>query len=199
MNADTPLPPKQELAVRGLRLLPWQPMHAEALYEAVRESIASIGRWLPWCHAGYSRENAEAWIEHCQSSWAQGDAYVFGVFDSHGRVLGDVGLNRLDRINRRANMGYWVRTDAQGQGVASNAARAVAAFGFERLGLVRIEIVAALANQPSRRCAEKAGAHLEGTARQRLIVADTPVDAAIYSLIPADLAQPADAQSSAMS
>ncbi len=194
------IPPlSTELVTPALRLRPWRPDDAESLHEAVLESVGTVGRWLPWCHEGYARDNAQAWIARSQAGWQQGDAYVFGIFDKTGELLGDIGLNRLDRQHRHANLGYWVRQGAHGRGVAPNAVRAVAKFAFDTLGLVRIEIVAAVGNQPSRRCAEKAGARLEGIGRHRIVVNDTPVDVAIYSLLPDDLAQPADAQSAATS
>ncbi|AHX13086.1 ribosomal-protein-serine acetyltransferase [Dyella jiangningensis] len=188
-----------QLTTPGLQLCLWQPSHADALYEAARESVSTVGRWLPWCHSGYRREDAIRWIERCRSAAEGGEPCAFGVFDGNGMLLGGVGLNRFDNQHRSANLGYWVRTQAQGQGVAARAARRLATFGFEALGLCRIEIVAAVENQTSRRCAEKAGARFEGIARHRLVIDGTPVDAAVYGLLPADLDQPAEAQSSAMS
>jgi RimJ/RimL family protein N-acetyltransferase len=62
-----------------------------------------------------------------------------------------------------------------------------ARFGFQRLGLVRIEIVALPDNQASRRTAEQAGARFECIARHRLWERDRARDAAVYALVPADL------------
>ncbi|MHA6203393.1 GNAT family N-acetyltransferase [Dyella soli] len=181
-------PAPVELAASSLRLRPWQPGHADALCEAAQESVATVGRWLPWCHAGYAWEDAVAWIEHCQGGWLRGDPYAFAIFDAADRLVGGAGLNRLDREHRSANLGYWIRQQAQGKGMAPIAVQAVAAFGFATLSLSRIEIVVAVDNAASRRCAEKAGARFEGIARQRLVVDAVPVDAAIYGLLPADQA-----------
>jgi len=188
-----------ELVEPALQLRPWQPGHADALYGAASESVDTVGRWLPWCRPDYAREDAVAWIEHCQSGWTRGELYAFGIFGLDGQVLGGIGLNRFVPEHRSANLGYWIRQRAQGKGLAAAAVRAIAHFGFTALELVRIEIVAAVDNQPSRRCAEKAGARLEGIGRHRLIVGATPVDAAVYGLLPGDLAQPADAHSAATS
>ena len=188
-----------ELSTPALRLRPWQPAHADALHEAARESASTVGRWLPWCRGNYAWEDAVAWIEHCQSGWIRGEPFAFGIFDTNGRLLGGIGLNRLDREHRSANLGYWVRQQAQSHGVGSAAVRAAAAFGFATLDLYRIEIVAAVDNWASRRCAEKAGARFEGIARHRLVIGANPMDAAVYALLPSDLAQPADAQSAAIS
>lgn len=182
--------PSFSLPDSPLVLRPWQPGDADALFEAASESVESVGRWLPWCHAGYRRDEGEAWIALAQAGWQQGELFAFALFDTESHaVVGGMGLNQLDRQHRSANLGYWVRRTWQGKGIAARAAPIVARFGFDTLGLVRVEIVCAEQNLASRRCAEKTGAGYEGLARHRLVIGDTPVDAAVYALIPSDLAQ----------
>ena len=88
-----------------------------------------------------------------------------------------------------ANLGYWVRTNSVGRGVATSATRLAARFGFEELGLHRIEIVAAVENIASQRVAEKAGALREGLLRKRLLIRGESQDAVLFSLLPEDLAK----------
>ena len=83
-----------------------------------------------------------------------------------------------------AEIGYWVAAAARGRGVASTAARLLSDFGFETLGLRRIELNAAVDNAASRRVAEKAGFELEGVRRPGA-VAGVPTDFAVYSRIAA--------------
>lgn len=173
-----------ELDAKGLQLRPWQTDDMEALFEAARESVASVSPWLPWLRGDYSREDSAQWIAACQSARERADAYTFGIFDAAGRALGDVGLNRIDLKRGSANLGYWVRESAQGQGVATRAARAIADFGFEVLGLVRIEIVVAVDNLASRRTAERLGAHLDGISPHRILLQGKAAHAVVYSLLP---------------
>ncbi len=63
----------------------------------------------------------------------------------------------------------------------------IAEFGFNLLGLVRLEIIAGVDNKASRRVAEKVNATCEGLARNRIILDKQPIDAIVYSLIPSDL------------
>jgi ribosomal-protein-serine acetyltransferase len=183
-----------------LLLRPWRSTDAGELHDAVRESVASVGRWLPWCSADYGLERAEAWVAQCRDHWRSGEQLAFAVRDAASdELLGGCGLNQFNAMHRSANLGYWVRTSRQGQGIASAAARLVARFGFGELGLVRIEIVTLPDNRASRRVAAKLGAVFEGMARQRLWAWHRAHDAAVYALIPADLDQPAAAQSAAIS
>lgn len=188
-----PAPPVPQLLTdERLMLAPWRGGDAAELRDAVHESSASVGRWLPWCHAGYGMEHALAWTAQCRATWQAGTQFAFAVRDAaSGELLGGCGLSQLGNPHHHANLGYWVRESRQRQGVAVAASRCVARFGFESLGLARIEIVALLDNHASRRVAERLGAIFEGRSRQRLWVWDRAHDAAVYALVPADFAQPA--------
>lgn len=173
----------------SLVVRPHEPDDVEPLFLAIRESIAEISPWLPWCHPGFSQGELESFVEMSRAGWRDGSQCQFGIFDAKtGRALGGISLNHFARPNRLANMGYWVRTSATRRGVATRAIRLVAAFGFGELQLTRIEIAALPDNLPSRRAAERAGAKFETLARNRLVMHGRACDAALYSLIPADLA-----------
>lgn len=177
-----------ELSDARLRLRAWQERDVEQLVDAVHESVDGVGRWLPWCHADYGRDEAMDWIARCRAGWEAGNHFAFPLFDvDSGRLLGSAGLSQLDALHRRANLGYWVRQARQRQGIGAAGARLVARFGFERLGLARIEIVVLPENQPSRAVAEKTGALCEAIARNRLWIHDHAHDAAVYGLIARDL------------
>lgn len=192
-------PSPARLDIPPLVLRPWQDNDAQALHEAVQESIASVGRWLQWCRVDYDLDAACQRIAFCKHGWDAGEQYAFGVFDATGRLAGGVGLNQLDERNLRANLGYWIRTSDDGRGYAAHAARAVAACGFEKLALRRIEIVAATGNLASQRCAERIGAKREGIARQRVLLHGQSEDAVGYGLLASDLGQLAAAQNVATS
>src|SRR5579859_6338606 len=81
--ADTsPSTAATELDAQGVRLRPWWPEDADALYEAARESIASVSPWLPWLHEGYGRSDSVRWIAEAEVARRRGDAHVFGIFDA---------------------------------------------------------------------------------------------------------------------
>ncbi len=138
---------------------------------------------MEWAHDGYSIAEAAEWIGIQDAVWQRGDRFGFAIVDDEsGHLLGAAGLNRFDPVHRTANLGYWVRTSAAGAGIGTRGVSLVAAYGLGEVGLHRIEIVAALENLPSRRVAEKAGAHFEGVARHRLFLHGERRDAAVYSV-----------------
>ena len=179
---------KAELTDESIMIRTYRDSDAALLYEAVRESIPEVSKWLPWCHDNYSIEESREFVSGRELG-SQGDEwYSFAVFDTAGaKFLGGVGINFINRVHQMANLGYWVRTSGSGRGVATAATRLAARFGFEQLGLHRIEIVAAVENLASQRVAEKAGAKREGILRKRLLINGTPHDAVLFSLVREDL------------
>ena len=173
---------------QSMIIRPCQPRDAGLVYEAVRESMKELSPWMPWCHRAYAIEDSRTWLGSRPDLWLKGMEYDFLIADrSGGRPLGICGLNNIDRENRRANLGYWVRTSRVRQGVATACVPLVARFGFEELQLNRIEIIVATGNIPSQGLARKIGATREGRLRKRLMVRDHVFDAIMFSLIPEDL------------
>jgi RimJ/RimL family protein N-acetyltransferase len=158
-----------------------------SLFEAARESTNEMLAWLSWCHPNYTVEESRSFVLSSETTWDEKTRFAFAVLDvNSGLFLGGVGLNSINRKNNFANLGYWVRSSQTGRGVATAATLLAAKFGFEDLGLNRIEILTAVGNAASQRVAEKAGAKKEGILRSRLVLHDHPQDAVMYSLIADD-------------
>lgn len=167
---------------------PLRSADAAALHAAVRASLPSLAQWLPWASEAYDLAAAEAWIAHCAAACAADAEHHFGVFDADdGALLGGMGLNHRIPAYRSAHLGYWVADAARGRGVAVEAARQAARFGFETLGLQRIAILVQPENRASLRVAIKLGAVCEGIARDAIVVRGRPHEAMVHSLLPRDL------------
>jgi RimJ/RimL family protein N-acetyltransferase len=185
---DPVILPSTTLTDGELVLRPLQRTDRDAMYEAVRESLAEVSPWLPWCHAGYAIGETEGFIESCITAWAQQTHFPLAIFDAaSGQYFGGTGVRLTDRANRMGSIGYWIRTSATRRGIATKAVRLAARFAFDMLKLVRVEIVLRPQNTPSRRVAERSGAKLETLARNRIVQHGRPYDALLYSLIPEDL------------
>ncbi|MEJ2608325.1 MAG: GNAT family protein [Anaerolineales bacterium] len=169
-------------------LRPPQMKDAESIYEAVHASLSELMPWMDWCSPDYSNENPSDRLKTLPFQWDSGEAYDFAIVDAKSaRILGLCALNQIIHRHQFANLGYWVRSDRTGEGIATEAVRLLAQFGFREVGLQRIEIVVGVENGASRRVAEKAGALFEGILRKRIKIGDRHIDAAMYSLVPDDL------------
>ncbi len=165
---------------------------AAEFLRAVVESKVELMRWMEWCHADYSLADVQRWFEQADQMWTSKTAFPMLIRSADdGALLGGTGLHDVMLYGKReAELGYWVRARARGRGIASTAIRAIAAFAFNELKLVRASMRIRIDNRSSRRAAERAGASFEGVARHGIVHGDARFDAAQYSLVPSDLARP---------
>lgn len=168
-----------------LLLRPFHLEDAAHLNCAVHESLNDLKPWMSWATDGYSERTAREYITIAQARWEEHTFYAFAILRGDD-LLGACTLSSVHSLYRFCNLGYWVRTSCRGQGVAGRAARLVARFAFEHLGLIRVEIVIAVGNPASIRVAEKIGAHDEGVLLNRIVVGKSIYDAHMYSLVPSD-------------
>lgn len=174
-------------ALRGNGLTLRHPVDADAdlVADAVRRSLDELAPWMPWAVPGYDSEMAARWIRG-----EFGDAHRFLMEDAAGDIVGTCGLNRVDELNRSANLGYWVHSGRAGRGYATEATRRLARFGLVDTSgprYQRVEITMSTRNHASRRVAEKAGATFEGTLRDSLFLCGEFHDAHIWSFVAGDL------------
>jgi RimJ/RimL family protein N-acetyltransferase len=130
---------------------------------------------------------AESWIRTHQEHWQQQERVTFGITSDADGVIGAISLH-LTQAHRRAELGYWVGRPFWNRGYATEAARAVIAFGFETLALNRIHAVHLTRNPTSGRVMVKAGMRFEGTLRQHVIKWDRAEDLDEYAILRADWA-----------
>ena len=176
------------LADGGLVLTPFVPEDAPDLLELSTESAAEIRPWMRWTDSIADLSGAVAMIGEWERQWRAEEGFAFGARDAaSGRMVGGGSLNQFNRKNAFANLAYWVRTGERGRGIAPRLTRMLARFGFEHLGLNRVEILMEPANTASLRVAEKAGAVREGLLRHRILNRGEPRTAVVFSLIPSDL------------
>ena len=167
----------------GIEIRPFETGDAPLLHEAALESVETVHPWLEWCHPGYAYEEARIWVERQMVAFRNRSEYQFAIFSRDGTFLGGCGLNALDEVHRRANLGYWVRQSAAGRGVASAAVPRLVEWAFTNPQLNRLEVVVATGNSASLRVAEKAGALHEGVLRSRLMLHGSPCDAAMLAFV----------------
>ena len=159
------------------------PTDAPALAAAVQASLAEVSLWMDWCGPDYDVAAAARWIDSTLAARKRGEAFEFLIMGADAELLGCCGLNAVDAVNRRANLGYWVRSDATGRGVARTAIRQLLDFAFTATDLERLEVVVAVGNGRSLAVAAAVGAHSEGLQERRLRIHGAFHDAVMFTLL----------------
>ena len=165
-------------------LRPWR-AHDAAEVAAICDE-AEVLRWLPAMPDPYTLADGEEWVGDAERKWREQRWANFAVEDAEtGRLAASFGL-RLEPEHERGEIGYLVGREWRGRGVATTCVAALTDWGFDDLGLGRIEIRADVRNVASRRTAAAAGYRFEGVLRGAMTVQDERVDDALYALLPGD-------------
>lgn len=126
---------------------------------------------------------AEEWISSHAEVFEGGKGVNFAIVrQEDDRLLGAIGLF-LNQQHHLGELGYWIGEPFWNQGYATEAAREVLRYGFETLGLNRIQARYMTKNPASGRVMEKIGMQHEGTLRQSLHRFDAFEDAHIYAIL----------------
>ena len=170
-----------------ITLRPFEFGEERDLRQAVQESIPELEPWMSWANEKYTNETALNFITLTRAYWSNGTLYAFAITDAQtGAIIGGCSLSHIHPVYHFCNLGYWVRTSRHREGIAGRATQLAAHFAFEKINLIRTEIVIAVGNEPSIRVAEKIGAHYEGIMLNRMVVRAQVHDAHMFSLLPSD-------------
>jgi [ribosomal protein S5]-alanine N-acetyltransferase len=100
------------------------------------------------------------------------------------RAIGGIGLDRQSDVNRcTAELGYWLGVQYWGQGIATDAIKAITPWAMDALDLQRIFALPFADNAASCRALEKAGYVLEGTMRRCAIKDGVIRDQRLYAWV----------------
>jgi RimJ/RimL family protein N-acetyltransferase len=103
----------------------------------------------------FDRAAMERWVARNLAHQRDHGYGLFTLIDkADGTVIGDCGLEQMDI---GAELGYDLRADRWGRGLATEAAGAVRDFAFATLHLPRLVSLVRVGNVSSRRVAEKVG------------------------------------------
>ena len=132
--------------------------HLDGLQAAIETSFVELQPWMDWIgEVPQSRDATRNHLEERPGAWETGEAFGYTMTDpATGEVIGNCSL-----MSRRGpgilEVGYWVRSDRAGAGVATAAASLLTEAGLVLDGIDSIEIHHDAANTASGRIPQKLG------------------------------------------
>lgn len=162
-------------------LRPLRTEDAPALYDQM--SDPEVVRYLA-VEPFVDPTQALRFIDHFNVAYREGSAVRWGItrWDG-GALVGTIGYHRWLRNHFRAEVGYVLGRPHWRQGVISEVLPAVVDFGFNRMGLNRIEAVVIPANGASQRVLEKVGFLREAHLEEYLVSDGQITDAEMWRLL----------------
>lgn len=160
------------LAEDGVVLRPWALRDIDALPALANDPAVAANLRDAFPHP-YTRAHATEWV-------AYGVSYVGEPLDfaitlgpaeapAPDTLVGAIHVKALDDVHRyTAGIGYWVGRRYWGRGVATRAVRAIVRYGFDTLGMVRLQAEVYAWNAASARVLEKAGFVREARLRRHV-------------------------------
>lgn len=186
MALPSPASIARRLDTPRLSVEPTGYQHLEGLWKSVQASLPELLQWMSWS-SDVQLEQTRSHIAHAERVWeGQSSGELSFTVVKDGDPVGALGLGSCLQDLRRAELGYWIRSDLAGQGLMTEAASAVVAFAFEDFCLHRLELHAAPGNGASNRVAERLGFRLEGVGRHAGFAAGEWQDMNVYGLLETD-------------
>ncbi len=162
--------PDYPIETSRLRLRPFSRGDVDAVYSYRSRPDVSEYLFDPPLTHGQCAEAVRARAGQVAFS-AEGDKILLGVeCRDDGRLIGEVSLIWRSIADLQAEIGYILHPDAQGNGLATEAAQALLAFGFEVAGLHRIYARCDARNTASARVMARLGMRQEAHFREHLQV-----------------------------
>lgn len=178
--------PRPVIDTPRLRLRPLGPGDVSALFGLFSDAHAL--RY--WSHLPFTElAEAEALLRNSNAHAEVGDLLKWGVeLRATGVLAGTVTLAAIDRANRRAEVGFMVGRAHWGQGIGSEAMRALVGHAFAPsetggAGLLRLEADVDPRNTASLRALERLGFRREGLLRERWRVGGEAQDSVMLGLL----------------
>ena len=158
-----------ELRTTRLLLRRWRPSDAVALQPVLAANVSHLKPWIPWRVAEpLEVEPLADRLGEFAAAFDESREWRYGLFASaNGAVMGEVSLfprNGAGRVTVDAadhlEIGYWVRADRTGEGLATEAARAARDLAATVAGMSRITIYCDERNGPSAAIPQRLGFRL---------------------------------------
>lgn len=132
----------------------------------------------------YTRKSAADFIRSVIRSYRTREKFYLCIIEKKSNTLiGSIALNRINRADSNAEIGYSIAKSHSNQGYVTEAAKAFIDYAFRKMKLHRIEINCAVQNAPSRRVIKKLGAKSEGISRDIVFSRNRYLDSYRHSIL----------------
>jgi ribosomal-protein-alanine N-acetyltransferase len=140
----------------------------------------------------YTAQDGRDFVRKNDRNRRTGTVFALVILDKvDQRLVGGVGMHRIDWSNQYFELGYWVAPSEWGRGIAPEAAYAVCREGFRTLRMHRAEAHVYVFNPRSARVLKKIGFRREGRLREGHRDGRRWVDVLSFGLLADELRAPA--------
>lgn len=166
----------------GLVLESLEFRHSRELFELVHHNKNYLSTWLPWVERMQDVTFIENYFHSYQVQHQNGTATAFVILENN-KIIGRIGIYKIDVQNKIGEIGCWIGEQWQTQGIATKSCKKLIEYGFNTLDLNRIEIKCGSGNYKSMRIPQLLNFNCEGTLREAELIGDKFIDLKLFSLL----------------
>ena len=141
-----------------------------------------LREWLAFVDKTRTEDDWRKFVRASLEQFAATEGFTAGIWEGD-RFIGVIGTKRIDWLNGKVELGYWIGRADQGRGIVTDACRAVLDHLFRELRLNRVEIQCAAGNARSAGIPRRLGFTLEGTRREAELVNGKFYDLLQFSML----------------
>ncbi|GMN11423.1 GNAT family protein [Croceitalea sp. MTPC9] len=173
---------KIELELNGVKLIPLEKQHKEALLKAASDGDL----WKLWVTSVPSKDTIDEYIAIALSEQQLQKSLPFVVVDTKtNAIIGSTRFCNVDASNKRLEIGYtWYSKSHQRTGVNTKCKLLLLQHAFENLNVIAVEFRTNWFNYASRKAITRLGAKQDGVLRNHRMNSDgTLRDTVVFSII----------------
>ena len=156
--------------------------NAQEKFDLIVKNHDHLLPWLPWADFYHEIDDMYKYTDSEIEKFDAGTAVNYDIY-CQDQLVGSIDFNHIDEDNHHAEIGYWLGEEFTGKGIMTRVVASFTKYGFEKLGMIRIAILACVDNKPSIAVAERLNFTKEGILRQYSELPDGVHDVVVYSKI----------------
>ena len=168
-----------------IELRPLMKHHAGDIFRVINTHRKTLGQWMDWIDSHQTVNETESFIKTTLQQYRDYDGLDAGIW-YQGQFCGEVGFNSWSLKNFKADLGYWLADPYTGKGIMTKAVRAMVNYGFDVVGLHRIELLCAVHNERSCAVAKRLNFTHEGVLRRGERIRNQYYDTNVYAILKTD-------------
>lgn len=157
------------------------PKYVQQNYAIIAAEQDYLNQWLNWPKDTKSYDDLNKFAVQSIKEFAESKSMTCSIIYK-GVAVGAGGFNSITPSLKKALIGYWLGSQFQGKGIMTRVVKFLIQYGFDELGLEKIETAHALGNEPSQKIIKAAGFIQEGTIKNAENLHGKIVDHVVYGI-----------------
>lgn len=131
-------------------------IYGDQLFSIIDSERNHLSQWLNFVDKINSKNDAKVFLQQLLlNNRTKKSFHTLVLYDN--QLIGGVGFVKIDSLDKKATLGYWISENFQGKGFASKFCRRIIDYGFKFLNIALIEIEIKKENKRSIALSKKIG------------------------------------------